>query len=515
MNRFHQPRMTGRRFILLGCLLAGLLLAACGVAPAATPTPFAAVTALARVTASPLPSRSVTLPEPSATPRPTSPSAPTPAVGPASATPVPPATATATPSPAPPQDTPTPPPPTAGATPLPVIPSATPDPGGTAPAAGYVWQTSFFANTTLSGQPLVERVDSAINFSWGAAAPVPRLPADGFSVRWTRRVAFAAGQYIFYARNSDGVRVYINDVAIIDDWQSGRPSLHAVPIGLQSGIYDLRVEHYTAAGSAELQVWWEDATLADWTGSYYANPELAEPPALVRSDKVINFDWETFAPAASLPIDNFSVRWLDTPFFEEGLYRFAAASDDGLRIYVNGLLLLDLWRDGAVSGAATVWLPAGQQRVMVEYYERRQRADVEVGWTKLDFSIRQWRGEYFANPNLLGVPTIVRDDAAPAADWGSGAPGPDLPGDLYSIRWTRDLQFEEGIWQFSVAASGGVRIYVGDQLVLDSWEGGSADAERLNNAIVSGQQTVIVEYFDPGGPAQLSVAWERIGPAPK
>ena len=50
----------------------------------------------------------------------------------------------------------------------------------------------------------------------------------------------------------------------------------------------------------------EDPT---WQGEYFANPDLAGGPVMVRSDPQISFDWGGGSPAPNIPPDYFSVRW--------------------------------------------------------------------------------------------------------------------------------------------------------------------------------------------------------------
>ena len=56
----------------------------------------------------------------------------------------------------------------------------------------------YFANTTFAGPPVVTREEHGIDFDWNAAAPVPGVPANAFSVRWTGTLmAPAPGDYTF------------------------------------------------------------------------------------------------------------------------------------------------------------------------------------------------------------------------------------------------------------------------------------------------------------------------------
>ena len=88
-----------------------------------------------------------------------------------------------------------------------------------------------------------------------------------------------------------------------------------------------------------------------WKGEYFNNPNLSGVPAMVRNDGVsslnLNFDVVGGSPASAcgVPVDNFSARWTRTVNFAEGIYRFAASADNGVRLYVDGYLRIDQWGD--------------------------------------------------------------------------------------------------------------------------------------------------------------------------
>ena len=66
------------------------------------------------------------------------------------------------------------------------------DPGrGAVSDAG--WKGEYWANPGLSGEPALVRNDGAIDFDWGHDAPTPELPADRFSVHWTRVAVLEEG----------------------------------------------------------------------------------------------------------------------------------------------------------------------------------------------------------------------------------------------------------------------------------------------------------------------------------
>jgi hypothetical protein len=153
-------------------------------------------------------------------------------------------------------------------------------------------------------------------------------------------------------------------------------------IWLEAGTHQIRIEYYEATGPAGIQVWWQRVeSFQFWRGEYYANPDLAGSPVLVRDDQAVDFDWGLGAPAPNLPADNFSARWRRRIALDRGRYRFWALADDGIRAWVDGLLVIDQWRDaGQALYQAEVVLEAGEHEVVVEFYERGEQAIVRFGY---------------------------------------------------------------------------------------------------------------------------------------
>ncbi len=124
--------------------------------------------------------------------------------------------------------------------------------------------------------------------------------------------------------------------------------------------------------------------ITDWRGEYWANPNLSGPPALVRNDVELSFVWGNSGPAPSLPADNFSARWSQTLFFDAGEYRFLVEVDDGARLYVDDVLVIDEWRDGAARLLeATLPLERGFHQVRLEYFEHTEWAVLRFWWERV------------------------------------------------------------------------------------------------------------------------------------
>jgi hypothetical protein len=108
-------------------------------------------------------------------------------------------------------------------------------------------------------------------------------------------------------------------------------------------------------------------------GQYYAGTNF-ETLRLTRIDPTVDFAWAGAAPDPAVPATDISVRWTGTvvPLYSE-VYTFFTASDDGSRLWVDGQLLVDQWRDQGVTevgGVTSAPLVAGKKYVIVmEFYQ--------------------------------------------------------------------------------------------------------------------------------------------------
>lgn len=118
---------------------------------------------------------------------------------------------------------------------------------------------------------------------------------------------------------------------------------------------------------------------------YYKNKTLSGTPALRRVDEVVDFDWGKSAPAPGFPVDAFSVRWTGyvTPATTEE-YTFYALANDGVRLRVDGKLLVDRWKDASASkeGSAKIKLTANKKYpIVMEYYDNTGDAAARLRWS--------------------------------------------------------------------------------------------------------------------------------------
>lgn len=119
------------------------------------------------------------------------------------------------------------------------------------------WKGEYYNNDQLSGCPAFIRSDPTINFDWEAGSPGPLLSYDHFSVRWTRTLPFAGGYYRFYTRTDDGVRLWVDDQLLIDQWHAQAATTYHGDQFLSPGNHSMKMEYYEGAGGAVARLWWE------------------------------------------------------------------------------------------------------------------------------------------------------------------------------------------------------------------------------------------------------------------
>jgi len=401
-------------------------------------------------------------------------------------------------------------------TPTSVPPSPTPKPTTSSDDLAPVgmWHAEYYNNVQLAGTAVLVRTDQDIDFQWQLGSPAPGLPKDEFSVRWRGHWSFQTGGYRFYAYSDDGVRVWVDGALVIDQWRDQSATVSSGDVYLTEGEHLVEVAYYERTHNAQIRVWWDYRGLyPDWKGEYYDQPDLTGDPVLVRNDLALDFDWGAGSPDSRVPGDWFSARWTRNVAFEEGGYRFLVNVDDGVRVWIDGRLIIDEWHSYVPrSYVGYTYLDDGPHSVRVELLEQTGDAFIRLWWERID-SFNGWKGEYFDNAEMEGKPAFVRDDVAISFDWAMGSPGSGLPRDNFAARWTRTLLLDGGEYIFWAKADDGVRVYVDGTRLIDDWRDSSARLIQEQVMLKQGRHPVVVEYYERGGEALVQVGW-ALAPTP-
>jgi LysM repeat protein len=273
--------------------------------------------------------------------------------------------------------------------------------GGSSGSVTYSqWKGEYFNNAELAGAPSFTRNDASIAFNWGLGWPNSKLAADNFSVRWTRTLYFKEGTFRFSVNVDDGARLFVDNVLVIDQWQTAGGTPYTVDVPLGTGSHALRLEYYEATGNAFAYLTWTrvytpspwptpippppppPAVSSAWTGYYFGNQYL-DDLKFTRIDPSIDFNWDIDSPGPGVPKDLWSARWISTQYFpSSGIYEFNAQVDDGVRIYVDNNFVVNDWFDHRGVSKGTINLAAGPHTVKVEYYDFGREAQITVWWAK-------------------------------------------------------------------------------------------------------------------------------------
>jgi LysM repeat protein len=130
----------------------------------------------------------------------------------------------------------------------PVQPPVLPPP----PISG-TWFGEFFNNRDLAGGPTFTGNFEQVGFNWGWGGPGNGVGNDNFSARFVREQWLSAGNYTFYVTSDDGVRVFVNDVLIIDAWKvQSAENYYIGGFNVGDGNARFRIEYFEAEGQAVL-----------------------------------------------------------------------------------------------------------------------------------------------------------------------------------------------------------------------------------------------------------------------
>ncbi|MFH1307690.1 MAG: PA14 domain-containing protein, partial [archaeon] len=299
-------------------------------------------------------------------------------------------------------------------------------------------------------------------------------------------------------------------------------------------------------------------------GEYYNSKDLSGKIILTRDDSEINFDWAKGSPDKKININKFSVRWTKTEEFASGKYKFTTRSDDGIRLYIDNKLIINRWNNHAVRTDSAEIILSGEHEIKVEYFENTGKAVAKLSWDALEIYVEgscddrtlnqqcstskplfcnngnlvedcekcgcpEYRactngkckidetqfkgfiGEYFNNKDLQGEPVLVRDDSEINFDWKNSNPVSEISKDYFSIRWTKDEQFDAGRYNFRVISDDGAKLYVDDILILDKWKRQSTSSYEAEANLTSGEHEIKLEYYEYTGKSVISLDYELVG----
>jgi hypothetical protein len=308
---------------------------------------------------------------------------------------------------------------------------------------------------------------------------------------------------------------------------------------------------------------------------YFPNIRMQGVPVLRRLSNV-SLSAGTGAPVPGLPADFFGVRFEGTvtPAYTQ-TYTFRTTAAGGVRLWVNGRLLVDDWFEhDAQQHSGSIALSAGiPASLVVEFFDAEAAASLQLQWQSpsqplqvvptsrlqtplLDLArplgahcnadtqcrsgdcsvypvgnVTIWnegdtvcapevpegepgvKAEYFPSEFLYNR-AVVRQESAISKSWGTTAAAPGVPADRWSARWSATLTAPAtGTYTLRTSTEDGVRLWLDGALLMDNWL--EAPGGQTLSATVSmtagSRHDLVMEFFEGYGTAHAQLSWSGPG----
>jgi len=260
-----------------------------------------------------------------------------------------------------------------------------------------VWTVEYYDNLNLTGSPVYSEVigpeldlgEGYLNWEWANAHS--ELGPE-WSARFTLISHLDAGNYSFRLMCSDGCRMYLNSYLLFDQWEGQYPTWYdqrvlPIPARTYTFTVDYFSHHGTGVVSAAIEPTEQDPSVPDanftppttlrtittdgqgggpmpsapippappgqqtsvWTAEYFDNVNLEGTPFYTETigpflEAEWGWQWEHRFP--ELVDTGWSARFTLVTYLQEGNYKFNLSANDGGRLYINGILILDQWEGG-------------------------------------------------------------------------------------------------------------------------------------------------------------------------
>ncbi len=271
----------------------------------------------------------------------------------------------------------------------------------TASPYGAAWNTSGVAGGNHTA--MAKAYDAAGNVGTSATvtfsvtqpdttAPAVSItaPAAGSTVSGTVTVTASASDNVGVTK----VEIYIDSALKVTD--TAAPYAYSWNTsGAAAGNHSIVAKAYDAAGNVGTSA--SDtvtigsaggtttgacppAALNAFTACYYSG-EAFNTLVLTRTETSISYDWGAGSPSPAVPVDGFSASWEGKFSFRTGNYTFTVTADDGVRLYLDGALVLDKW----ILQPATTYqikkaMSSGTHTIKLVYFEHPGMAVAKLNW---------------------------------------------------------------------------------------------------------------------------------------
>ncbi len=345
------------------------------------------------------------------------------------------------------------------------------------------WRAAFFNNVNWQGEPVHVTNLPRIAFTWRGEGPAPILGKHLYSARITAHVPLAKGEYRFVLMADDWARLTIDHEEIATDsaWFTSRAPT-TVRKYLLDGDHTIQIDYAQYWGQASLYFYWEPALdHPRWHGTYFDGSDLSGFALDVQKIAEEDFQhcWDNGPPDpnGAGTSQSFSSRWtrrFEVP--EAGIYQVCVFTKDGVRLWIDRVRHINDWHPGEPRLICEwVDLKPITHYVFMEHFVDRSDGqhsfDDCLGVWIEPSAEGYWAAAYYDNPNLAGMPALVRSVPDVAFNWRGGSPDPSIPCDFFSAHWWRTFTLPWGDHHFYIQADDAAQLRIDGWVVWDSYKG--------------------------------------------
>lgn len=120
-------------------------------------------------------------------------------------------------------------------------------------------QAEYYTNVNLSGKPALTRIEKTLDYSWDNTSPAPEIAPTNFSIRFSGFIKPDKDkECVLYTLSDDGIRVYIDDKLIINNWNNHGPMYDVYKLKFKAGKEQkIMIEYFQSGGGAAFQLGWD------------------------------------------------------------------------------------------------------------------------------------------------------------------------------------------------------------------------------------------------------------------
>jgi hypothetical protein len=372
--------------------------------------------------------------------------------------------------------------------------------------------------------------EASLNFNseWGSGV-VAYGRSDQIGFVSSRTVNIATGTWTFTVGGDDGVRLYVDDQLVIDQWKIQPYTPYTYTTAFSSTAdHRLRLEYFENQYGAKVSFSMQGEAPPPscpnpsypsdrWERLWYVysgSPASSWGECLGSGPDEANLAFDNGYGSGSIAYgrsDRVGFISSRTVSIDAGTWTFTVTGDDGIRLYVNDQLVIEGWK---VQPPTTYtytqsFASTADHQLRLEWFENEYGARVAFDMQPVGAEVGL-KGEYYSSSALGQFTTKITERTDPTVnfDWVNGSPGSGVASDLFAVRWTGSLTTAaSGTYTIYVTADDGVRVWIDGNLVIDAWKVQPPTEYSWTGSLSAGKHSIKIEYYENMYGAVMKLGW--------